>query len=110
MPSGKPNWRRQRVRGEMSTKEKILVAAESLFATETLPGVNVDAIARAAGVNKRLIYHYFGDKVSLYQEVLRRAHRRWTTFDYLRNAPKDPVEFVDGFIVWSFEKYMSDSN
>jgi TetR/AcrR family transcriptional regulator len=95
---------------EPSTKERILGAAEMLFAARTFAGTQVDAIAEAAAVNKRLIYHYFGDKAGLYREVLRRVHRRWTTFDYFKEAPKDPLEFIDGFVCWSFEKYRTDPN
>ena len=86
------------------------MAAEPLFAAGTFSGTRVEQIASAAGVNKRLIYHYFGDKAGLYGEVLRRAHRRWTTFEYFKEAPKDPLEFIDGFVVWSFHHYMNDPN
>lgn len=85
-------------------------AAETLFATFTFSGTQVGAVAAAAGVNKRLIYHYFSDKAGLYREVLRRVHRRWTTFDYFKDAPKDPIEFIDGFVCWSFQKYRDDPN
>lgn len=87
-----------------------MTAAETLFATLTFSGTQVGAVAAAAGVNKRLIYHYFGDKAGLYREVLRRVHRRWTTFDYFKDAPKEPIEFIDGFVCWSFQKYMDDPN
>ena len=95
---------------QVSTRDRILDAAEGLLATHTFSGTQVDAVARVAGVNKRLIYHYFGDKAGLYREVLRRAHRRWTTFDYFKEAPKDPVEFIDGFVCWSFQRYRDDPN
>jgi AcrR family transcriptional regulator len=32
----------------------------------------VDAIARGAAINKRMLYHYFGDKEGLFRAVLRR--------------------------------------
>jgi AcrR family transcriptional regulator len=87
---------------------RLLAAAESLFAAGTFSGARIDAIAKAAGVNKRLIYHYFGDKARLYREILRRAHRRWTAFEYFKDAPQDPLEFIDGFVVWLFHKYRGD--
>jgi TetR/AcrR family transcriptional regulator len=110
-----PRARRLRARAAApepttSTRDRILDAAEGLFASHTFSGTQVDRVARVAGVNKRLIYHYFGDKAGLYGEVLRRVHRRWTTFDYFREAPKDPVEFIDGFVCWSFQKYRDDPN
>jgi len=32
----------------------------------------VDAIAREAAINKRMLYHYFGNKEALFREILRR--------------------------------------
>lgn len=91
-------------------KQRILDAAEILFAGGTFAGTPIDAIAEAAGVNKRLIYHYFVDKAGLYREVLRQVHRRWAAFEYFKDAPKDPLEFIDGFVVWSFTRYRDDPN
>ena len=40
------------------------------FAASGLAGARVDEIAARAGVNKQLVYHYFGDKDALYLAVL----------------------------------------
>jgi TetR/AcrR family transcriptional regulator len=48
----------------------ILQAAVSEFAREGLAGARTDAIARAARVNKALLYYYFKDKDALYGAVL----------------------------------------
>jgi TetR/AcrR family transcriptional regulator len=95
---------------EPTVRTRILAAAEELFAAGTYTGARIEAIARAAGSNKRLIYHYFGSKVGLYREVLRLAHRRWAAFEYFQDAPEHPLAFIDGFIVWSFGKYRNDQN
>ena len=52
------------------SRAAILQAAVSEFAREGVAGARTDAIARAAGVNKALLYYYFNDKESLYQAVL----------------------------------------
>ena len=39
-------------------------------------GDSVDEIARAAGVNKSLLYHYFGNKRSLFLAVLEATYAR----------------------------------
>jgi TetR/AcrR family transcriptional regulator len=52
------------------TREAILEAAERIFADEGLEGARTDAIAAAAGVNKALLYYYFGSKNGLYRAVL----------------------------------------
>ena len=40
------------------------------FSREGVAGARTDAIARAAGVNKALLYYYFKDKETLYAAVL----------------------------------------
>jgi TetR/AcrR family transcriptional regulator len=47
-----------------------LTAARREFAASGLAGARVDEIAARAGVNKQLVYHYFGDKDALYLAVL----------------------------------------
>lgn len=54
-----------------ATREKLLRSAGTIFARKGLDGARVDEIAAAAGVNKRMIYHYFGSKEELYTEVLK---------------------------------------
>ena len=56
------------------TREAILAAAQDEFATKGLSGGRVDAIARRARANKRMIYHYFGSKDGLYLAALERVY------------------------------------
>jgi len=48
----------------------ILKAAVAEFAELGIAGARTDAIARAAHVNKALLYYYFKDKDALYEAVL----------------------------------------
>ena len=57
-------------RDPAATREKLLTAARREFADSGLAGARVDEIAARAGVNKQLVYHYFGDKDALYLAVL----------------------------------------
>ena len=54
----------------MESRAAILNAAVREFAQEGLSGARTDAIAKAAGVNKALLYYYFEDKEALYGAVL----------------------------------------
>jgi|YelNatPaOPRAMG01_1025707.scaffolds.fasta_scaffold02631_5 TetR/AcrR family transcriptional regulator len=54
------------------TRARILKAALAEFAAKGLAGARVDAIARRARVNKRMLFYCFGSKAALYREVLRR--------------------------------------
>jgi AcrR family transcriptional regulator len=53
-----------------ATKRRLLTAASAEFAAHGLAGARVDRIARQAGVNKQLIYAYFGSKDDLFDTVI----------------------------------------
>jgi TetR/AcrR family transcriptional regulator len=52
------------------SRAAILKAAVAEFADLGIAGARTDAIARAAHVNKALLYYYFKDKDALYEAVL----------------------------------------
>ena len=53
-----------------STRRRILGAAVAEFADKGLGGARVDEIAERAGANKRMLYHYFGNKEDLFLAAL----------------------------------------
>lgn len=58
--------------GEAGTaRAKLLDAAAAEFSEKGVAGARVDAIAARAGVNKQLLYYYFGSKDGLFRELLR---------------------------------------
>lgn len=59
------------VRDPNRTRRRILDAALKEFARRGFAGARVDEIARRAAANKRMLYHYFGDKEGLFRAVLR---------------------------------------
>jgi len=65
-----------RLRDPERTRERILEAATAEFSGRGLGGARVDSIAAAAGVNKRMLYHYFGNKEELFLAVLERAYEK----------------------------------
>ena len=70
MPKQRSPAAEPRKRDPVATRHKLLVAARHEFAQNGLAGARVDDIAARAGVNKQLVYHYFGDKDALYLAVL----------------------------------------
>jgi TetR/AcrR family transcriptional regulator len=66
---------RERVYDAQRTRDVILSAAETIFAERGFEGTSVDAIASQAGYNKSLLFQYFGDKLGLYSQVLKRSDR-----------------------------------
>jgi AcrR family transcriptional regulator len=55
---------------EPGSRERLFAAAAAEFAARGFAGANVDRIARAAHVNKAMIYYHFRSKAALYQEIL----------------------------------------
>jgi AcrR family transcriptional regulator len=57
------------------TRAAILAAATREFAAHGFGSARVDAIADRAQINKRMLYHYFGNKEDLYLAVLEDSYR-----------------------------------
>jgi AcrR family transcriptional regulator len=53
-----------------ATLARLLKEARQAFSVKGLAGARVDDIARAAGVTKQLVYHYFSSKEELFASVL----------------------------------------
>lgn len=71
MPVARKIIPRAGTRGEPEkTRAAILKAALHEFASEGVAGARTDEIARAARVNKALLYYYFKDKETLYGAVV----------------------------------------
>ena len=77
-------------RNPAQTRVRILGAALREFAEKGFAGARVDRIARRARINKRMLYHYFGDKEGLFREILRRKIAERAA--WVAPAPEDPVE------------------
>jgi AcrR family transcriptional regulator len=75
--------RQPTTRNSARTRAAILRAATREFTAKGLNGARVDRIAEISGVNKRMIYHYFGDKAGLYLAVLE------ATYSAIRTAEID---------------------
>lgn len=65
---------KSRPRNPEATTRDILIAARDEFVEYGLNGARIDNIARRAQANKRLIYHYIGNKEELYSRVLFEAY------------------------------------
>lgn len=63
-------------RDRQLTTKRILAAAESIIARDGVPAAGINAIAAAAGVDKVLIYRYFGGRAQLLR-ALARDRRLW---------------------------------
>lgn len=87
------------------TQAAILEAATVEFAEKGIGGARVDTIAERASTNKRMLYHYFGDKIGLYVAVLeaaygaiRSAERR---LDITHKTPEEALSELSRF-TWHY--------
>lgn len=71
------------------TLDRILIAAESLFAEQGYDGTTLRQITQGAKVNLAAVNYHHGDKESLYLEILR---RRIQPIDQVRLARLDEAE------------------
>lgn len=90
MKNGQQSMPKTVGRNPQQTQQRILEAALQEFAAKGFAGARVDVIAKRARINKRMLYHYFGDKEGLFREVLRRKIAQRSA--WLANAPEEPAE------------------
>ena len=62
------------LRDPEETKRRIMAAAKVEFAKSGLGGARVDVIAARAKSNKRMMYHYFGNKEALFKLIIEDAY------------------------------------
>lgn len=77
----------------IKTSERILDAAEELFAQHGLHGVSIREIAKGAGVDTALLHYYFGTKNGVFDAVLL---RRAEILNNDRTAALDAYEAAAG--------------
>lgn len=97
---------RQRPRNPELTKRDILIAAREEFCEYGLDGARVDRIATRAAANKRLLYHYFGNKEALYEAVLLEGYREIRLGEQkLHLGELSPVEAMRELVRFTFDHF-----
>lgn len=93
------------LQGDQSrSKASILAAARVEFAAKGLTGARVNVIAQRAGVNKQLIYYYFGSKDDLYRTALETVYTEIRTQERSLNLGEmQPEAAMESLIGFSFD-------
>ena len=87
-----------------SSKAAILASARVEFAAKGLTGARVNEIAQRAGVNKQLIYYYFGSKDDLYRHALETVYTEIRTQERSLNLGEMPPDAaMESLIGFSFD-------
>jgi TetR/AcrR family transcriptional regulator len=98
---------RDRKRDPERTRAAILSAALQEFSQQGYAGARVDAIARRAGINKRMLYHYFGGKDGLYLAVLESSYAAIRSAEAQLDLPhREPVEAMRRLIRFTWTYYL----
>ncbi|GGO83923.1 TetR family transcriptional regulator [Marinobacterium nitratireducens] len=91
------------------TRKRILKAAKKEFAQLGLAGARVDTIADRAKANKRMIYHYFGNKEDLFQAVIEEAYLDIRAAERkLKLELLEPVEAIKALVRFSWDYYLKN--
>ena len=100
---------KKRPRNPDDTKRRILSAAKVEFAKKGLGGARVDDIAARAKANKRMMYHYFGNKDDLFGHVVEDAYAEFREREAaLELDSLDPVSAIKALIAFIW-KYFLDN-
>lgn len=95
-----------RSRRSEHSQQQILAAAETEFADKGPAGARVDTIADESGVNKQMIYYYYGSKEDLYLAVLERAYAGMRQSERELNLTNlAPLDAIRRLVEFKFDYY-----
>lgn len=87
-----------------SAKNAILTAARQEFSSKGAAGARVNEIAERSGVNKQLIYYYFGSKEGLYAAALEAVYGDIRELEKgLKLEEEEPEEAMRSLVSFSFD-------
>jgi AcrR family transcriptional regulator len=89
----------------IQSKEKILKAAEKIFAQKGLHGSRIDGIAKLSKVNKQRIYAYFGSKAKLYRQVLLNVYSQAANNERLTSLTEKDIPDMTAIILKAFFEF-----
>ncbi|WP_047453470.1 TetR/AcrR family transcriptional regulator [Rhizobium rhizogenes] len=94
-------------RNPQRTHAMILDAATAEFSAHGFGGARVDAIAARAQTNKRMLYHYFGDKEGLYVAVLEATYAQIRSAEkHLDLANRNPEEGIRELALFTWHHFL----
>ena len=92
----------------LPARDRLLRAAMTCFARAGYYGTTVDEIVTAAAVNKRMVYHYFGDKERLYHAVLAEAYRSLELVEIDTLSHRTDFDALTAEIVRTYFNFLRD--
>ena len=100
---------KRKLRDSSATKARILSAAKVEFAKKGLGGARVDDIAARSKTNKRMMYHYFGNKEELFRITLEEAYADIRSAELRLELDKlDPIAALKANVVFVWQYYLDN--
>jgi AcrR family transcriptional regulator len=98
-----------KARDPNATRARILAAAKVEFAKKGLGGARVDDIAARAKTNKRMLYHYFGNKEDLFRITLEDAYAEIRVAEAGLEIEKDePITALKRLVRFTWSYYLAN--
>src|SRR3954467_8305491 len=92
-----------------ATRAKILQAALGEFSERGLPAASTDDIAERCGVNKRMIYYYFGSKEGLYLAALESVYEKLVALEKeIEMENLDPPAAIEAIVNLKIDYYVAN--
>ena len=95
-------------RSREDSTQRILDAAVTVFAADGPKAATIDAICEIAGLNKRMVYHYFGSKQGLYEAVLAQVYQEFLSLEVSLGAMLLPTEELLAELVRRYYRFLND--
>ena len=100
---------KRKLRDSSATKARILSAAKVEFAKKGLGGARVDDIAARSKTNKRMMYHYFGNKEELFRITLEEAYADIRSAELRLELDKlDPIAALKANVAFVWQYYLDN--
>ena len=101
--------RKPQVRDPDATQARILVAATQEFSKHGLGGARVDRIATRAKSNKRMLYHYFGNKDELFRITVENAYAQFRNAEAaLQLDNMEPVMAIRRLVAFTWDYFLEN--
>jgi AcrR family transcriptional regulator len=101
--------RKPQIRDPDATQARILVAATQEFSKFGLGGARVDRIATRAKSNKRMLYHYFGNKDELFGITVENAYAQFRNAEAaLQLDSMEPLAAIKRLVAFTWDYFLAN--
>jgi len=97
-------------RDGQDTRQRVLLAAQELFAAKGFSGTSLADISQRCGISDGLIIHHFQSKKNLYRQVLENLAEQYTqNLVQAKESTTSPKEMMQQTLAASFNFWKQDS-